>query len=159
MVVEKEEKATEAAKATNETEETKEAKEIKIPKNLKKLVEDIENLKVADLAALVKVLQEKFGVSPTPIFGVGAPVAPAGAPSAAVEEKKFVNVTLASPGDKKIEVIKAIRDITQLGLKDSKDLVDKSAEGPQIVKENVKAEEAEEMKKKLEAAGAKVELK
>lgn len=138
-----------------ETEETPKD-EIEIPKNLKKLVEEIEELKVVDLAELVKVLEKKFGVSAVAM----APVAPASAEAAAgKEEKKFFNVTITGVGDKKIEVIKAIRDITQLGLKDSKDLVDKAVESAQIVKEGAKAEEAEEMKKKLELAGATVELK
>jgi len=133
------------------SEEVKE--EVKIPKNLEKIVEEIENLKVLDLAELVKILEKKFGVSATPIAAAPAAVA------SAVEEKKFFTVVLAKVGDKKIDVIKAVRDLTQKGLKESKDLVDKGAEGAQIIKENVKKEEAEEMKKKLEGAGATVELK
>lgn len=77
----------------------------------------------------------------------------------AVEEKSVFNIELTAIGDQKIEVIKAIRDITQKGLKEAKDLVDAAANSPQLVKENVKKEEAEEIKKKLEGAGAKVELK
>lgn len=149
----KEEKPEKPAGAPKE-----EKKEIKVPKNLKKLVEEIEELKVADLAILVKVLENKFGVSA--IAPMITPAAPASAEAAAgKEEKKFFNVALTAVGDKKIEVIKAVRDATQRGLRDSKDLVDKAAEGPQILKENVKKEEAEEMKKKLETAGATVELK
>jgi len=87
---------------------------------------------------------------------VAAPAAPA---APAVEEKTIFNVVLTAVGDKKIEVIKVARDATQKGLKEAKDLVDAAATGPQVVKENVKKEEAEELKKKFEAAGAKVELK
>jgi large subunit ribosomal protein L7/L12 len=142
-------------------EEKKEPEKIEVPAKFKKLVEEIEKLSVLDLAELVKILEKRFGVSPTPSFGMGASVAPAGAPSAApaAEEKTSFNIFLQAVGDKKIEVIKAIRDITGKGLKDSKDLVDAAATGPQLVKENAKKEEAEEVKKKLEAAGAKVELK
>jgi len=142
-------------------EEKKEPEEIKVPEKFKKLVEEIEKMSVLDLAELVKVLEKRFGVSPTPSFGMGPSVAPAGAPSAApvAEEKASFNVFLQAVGDKKIEVIKAIRDITGKGLKESKDLVDAAASAPQLVKENTKKEEAEEIKKKIEAAGAKVELK
>lgn len=141
-------------------EEKKEKKEI--PAKFKKLIEEIEKLSVLDLAELVKVLEERFGVSSTPIIGVGAPVAPAGTPSAAAsvtEEKTSFSVFLKGIGDKKIEVIKAVRDITGRGLKDSKDLVDAVASGAQSIKEDVKKEEAEEIKKRLETAGAQVELK
>lgn len=149
------------------TEEKKEEKEekkeesVKVPDKFKKLVEGIENLSVLDLAELVKILEKKFGVSSAPIFGMGAPAAPAGAAAApaAEEEKTIFNVTLTAVGDKKIEVIKVVRDTTQKGLKEAKDLVDAAAASPQVVKENVKKEEAEELKKKFEAAGAKVELK
>jgi len=110
-----------------------------------------------DLADLVKILEEKFGVS------AAAPVAasPAGqqAEAPAAEEKSVFNIELVGIGEKKIEAIKVVRDITGKGLKESKDLVDAVASSPQIVKENVKKEEAEEMKKKFEEAGAKVELK
>ena len=130
---------------------------IEVPKKFKDLVEKIEQLSVLDLAELVKVLEKKFGVS------ASAPVAvaPAPAPDAAsaVEEKSIFNIVLNAIGDKKIEVIKAVRDITQKGLKEAKDLVDAAANSPQTVKENSKKEEAEEIKKKLETAGAKVELK
>jgi large subunit ribosomal protein L7/L12 len=86
-----------------------------------------------------------------------APAAATAAPES--EEKSVFNVVLTSPGEKKIEVIKVVRDATQKGLKEAKDLVDASASGPQMVKENVKKEEAGDLKKKFEAAGAKVELK
>jgi len=127
-----------------------------VPEKFKKLVEDIEKLSVLDLAELVKILEEKFGVS------AQAPVAVAlqGATPAPVAEEKLVfNIELKEVGAKKIEVIKAVRDISGKGLKEAKDLVDAAASSPQMVKENAKKEEAEEIKKKFEAAGAKVELK
>jgi len=111
------------------------------------LISKIEALSAKDLAELVKVLEEKFGIS------AAAPVA-AGA-AAAAEEKTSFNVVLKATGDKKLEVIKAVRGVTTLGLKEAKDLVEGA---PKTVKEDVKKEEAEEMKKKLEAAGAKVEI-
>ncbi|MFQ6049505.1 MAG: 50S ribosomal protein L7/L12 [Candidatus Paceibacterales bacterium] len=138
--------------------EGKEEKPVKVPAKFKKLIEEIEKMTVLDLAELVKILEKKFGVSAAPQV-VAAPV-PGAAPGAPpVEEKTVFNIELTEVGAKKIEVIKAVRDVTQKGLKDSKDLVDAVASGPQVVKENVKKEEAEEIKKKFEAAGAKVELK
>lgn len=152
-------KAT-AGKQEKKEPEKQEKVEIEVPKNLKKLVEEIENLKVADLAELVKVLEKKFGVSASAMMQAPAgPGAGAGQAESTEQAKKFFSVVLATVGDKKIEVIKAVRDITQRGLKESKDLVDQAAEAPQPLKENVKKEEAEEMKKKLTAAGATVELK
>lgn len=139
-----------------EASEDKGTKKIEVPEKFKKLVEEIEKLSVLDLAELVKVLEKKFGVS------AAAPMAAATAPAAAapvVEEKTIFNIELKAVGDKKIEVIKAVRDITGKGLKEAKDLVDAAGSAPQIVKENVKKEEAEDLKKKLEEAGAKVELK
>lgn len=129
---------------------------VEVPEKFKKLVDEIEKLSVVDLAELVKVLEKKFGVSAAPQV-VATPTAGPAAP--AVEEKTIFNVVLTAVGDKKIEVIKVVRDITQKGLKEAKDLVDAVVTGPQVVKENVKKEEAEELKKKFEAAGAKVELK
>jgi len=131
--------------------------EVKVPEKFKKLVEDIEKMTVMDLAELVKILEKKFGVSAAPQV-VAAP-AGAAAAGAETEEKSIFNIVLAGVGDKKIEVIKVVRDITGKGLKEAKDLVDAAATGPQMVKENAKKEEAEELKKKLETAGAKVELK
>jgi len=140
-------------------EEKKEPEKIEVPEKFKKLVGEIEQLSVLDLAELVKVLEKKFGVSATPqvVATTAAPAIAAAAPTP--EEKAVFNVVLTAVGDKKIEVIKVVRDVTQKGLKESKDLVDAVAAGPQVVKENVKKEEAEELKKKFEAAGAKVELK
>ena len=127
---------------------------VKVPEKFKKLVEEIEKLSVLDLAELVKVLENKFGIS------AQAPVA--AAPAAAIpaeEEKSVFNIELKSIGDKKIETIKAVRDITGKGLKEAKDLVDAAVSSPQMIKENVKKEEAEEIKKRFIAAGAQVELK
>ncbi len=138
-------------------EEPKEEKEVEVPAKFKKLVEEIEKMPVIELAELVKILEEKFGVSAAPQMVAG--VAPAGGDAAGGEEKSSYNVELTKVGDKKIDVIKAIRDITQKGLKESKDLVDAAASAPQMIKENAKKEEAEEIKKKFEEAGATVELK
>ena len=122
--------------------------------DLSKLVEDLSALSVLEAAELSKMLEEKWGVS------ASAPVAVAAAPGAAaaapVEEKTEFTVVLASSGDKKIEVIKEVRAITGLGLKEAKDLVEGA---PKTVKEGVAKADAEGMKKKLEAVGAKVELK
>ncbi|MCK9555121.1 50S ribosomal protein L7/L12 [bacterium] len=122
---------------------------------MEEIIKSIEKMTVLELSELVKALEERFGVSAAaPVAAVAAPVA-AGAASAAEEKTEFT-VVLASAGDKKINVIKEIRAVTSLGLKEAKDLVDGA---PKTVKENVTKEEAEEIKKKLEAAGAKVELK
>jgi large subunit ribosomal protein L7/L12 len=129
---------------------------VEVPEKFKKLVESIETLSVLDLAELVKVLEKKFGVSAAPQMMAAAPAAAAGA---AVEEKSSFNVMLTAVGDKKIEVIKVVRDVTGKGLKEAKDLVDAAAASAQMVKEGAKKEEAEDLKKKLETAGAKVELK
>ncbi len=137
--------------------ETKEKKEVEVPAKFKDLVEKIEKLSVLDLAELVKVLEDKFGVSAAPQM-MAAP-ASAGAAAPAAEEKSSFNVVLTGVGDKKIEVIKVVRDVTAKGLKEAKDLVDAAAAAPQMIKENAKKEEAEDLKKKFEAAGAKIELK
>ncbi len=128
-------------------------KKVEVPAKFASLVETIEKLSVLDLAELVKVLESKFGVSAAAPMMTGAA---AGAGGAAVEEKTEFTVELKSTGDNKIAVIKAVREITQLGLKEAKDLVDAA---PKVIKEDVKKEEAETMKKKLEAAGAQVVLK
>ena len=131
----------------------------KVPEKFKKLVEEIEKMSVLDLAELIKILEERFGVSAAQPVVVAPAPAEAGAPAAPAEEKTTFSVFLKEVGDKKIEVIKAVRDITGRGLKESKDLVDAVASGPQSIKENIKKEEAEEIKQRLETAGAKVELK
>ena len=123
---------------------------------LQKLTEEVEQMTVLELGDWVKILQEKFGVSAAmPMMAAGAGQAQAGA-AAAVEEKTTFNVVLISAGTNKIAVIKEVRTMTSLGLKEAKDLVDGA---PKTVKESIPKEEAEEMKKKLEAAGGKVELK
>ena len=121
--------------------------------NIAKLIEEIKNLKVLELAELVKALEEEFGVSATPVAVAAGPAAGA-APAA--EEKTEFTVMLTAAGANKIAVIKVVREITGLGLKEAKDLVDNA---PKAVKEAVSKEQAEEIKKKLEDAGAKVELK
>ena len=115
------------------------------------LLETIDSLSVAELAELVKGIEEKYGVS---AVAVAAPVA-GGAAGAAAEEKTSFNVVLKEAGANKIQVIKVVRDATGLGLKEAKDLVDGA---PKTVKENVKKEEAEELKAKFAEAGATVEL-
>ena len=117
-----------------------------------KLIEDVKGLTVLELSELVKALEEEYGVS------AAAPVAVAAAPGAAApaEEKSEFNVVLASAGENKMAVIKLVKEITGLGLKESKELVEGA---PKPVKENVAKAEAEEMKAKFEAAGAVVELK
>lgn len=138
----------------------KEEDEVKVPAKFKKLVEEIEKMSVLDLAELVKILEKKFGVSAASPMAFASPSVPGSESGAApAEEKSEFNIVLTAIGDKKIEVIKVVRDATQKGLKESKDLVDAAAGSPQVVKENVKKEEAEELKKRFEAAGGKVELK
>ena len=121
--------------------------------DLAKLVDELSALTVMEAADLAKMLEEKWGVSAAAAVAVAAGGAAAGA---AVEEKDEFTVVLAEAGANKINVIKEIRAITQLGLKEAKDLVDGA---PKTVKEGVAKAEAEEIKKKLEEAGAKVELK
>ena len=128
----------------------------KTPKKFKDLVKNIEEMSVLELSELVKVLEDKFGVSAA-LPAVAAPAAAGTAEEGApVEEKSSFTVELTDAGAQKIAAIKAVRAVTELGLKDAKDLVDKA---PTTIKENVPKEEAEEMKAKLEEAGAKVELK
>ncbi len=120
--------------------------------DLAKLVDELSALTVMEAADLSKMLEEKWGVSAAAAVAVAA----GGAAAAAEEEKDEFGVVLVAAGDNKINVIKEIRAITQLGLKEAKDLVDGA---PKTVKESAPKAEAEEIKKKLEAAGAKVELK
>lgn len=135
-------------------EETKnEDTQVEVPEKFKSLVETIEKMSVLDLAELVKILEKKFGVS------AAAPAIVTSGPAAAqaeVEEKTSFNVELTEAGSNKIAVIKAVRELTEMGLKDAKDLVDGA---PKMLKEGIKKEEAETMKKRLEEAGAKVTLK
>src|SRR3989339_1629549 len=129
---------------------------VEVPEKFKALVEQIEKMSVLDLSELVKILEDKFGVSAAApaMMMAAAPGAGAGAPVA--EEKTEFNVELTAVGDAKINVIKAVKEITGLGLADAKALVDGA---PKVIKEGVKKADAEEMKKKIEAAGGKVELK
>ena len=122
--------------------------------DLNKIIDELSKLTVVEAAELSKQLEEKWGV--TAAAAVAAPAAGAAAGGAPAEEKNEFTVVLASAGDKKINVIKEVRAVTALGLKEAKDLV-KGA--PKEIKSGVSKKDAEEMKKKLEAAGAKVELK
>jgi large subunit ribosomal protein L7/L12 len=151
----------ESEKEVNEGEVKKASRAKKEAKGLTKeeIVAAIKNMTVLDLADLVKTLESEFGVSAAPIAVAAA--APAAAPSEqaaapSAEEKTEFSVTLKSFGEKKIEVIKAVREVTTLGLKQAKDLVEAA---PQVVKEGVNKEEAATIKQKLEAAGATVEIK
>jgi large subunit ribosomal protein L7/L12 len=124
--------------------------------DLAKLVDELSSLTVLEAADLAKLLEEKWGVSAAAAVAVAGPAAGGGAAAAAVEEQTEFTVVLAAGGDKKIEVIKEVRAITGLGLKEAKDLVEAA---PKPVKESVTKDEAEKLKKQLEAVGAKVELK
>lgn len=127
-----------------------------IPEKFQSLVSEIDKLSVLDLSELVKVLEDHYGVSAAaPVMAMAAAPA-AGEGAAAAEEQSSFNIELTSAGDSKINVIKALRDATGLGLKDAKDLVDAA---PKTVKEGVAKAEAEDLKKKLEEAGATVTLK
>jgi large subunit ribosomal protein L7/L12 len=135
------------------TEEKEDKKDVVVPAKFKSIVEEIEKMSVLDLSELVSILEDKFGVS------AAAPVAMAAAPAGgedAAEEKTSFNVELTAAGDNKIGVIKAVREITQLGLKEAKDMVDGA---PLNIKEGVSKEEAEEMKKKIEDGGGTATLK
>ncbi len=123
--------------------------------DLAKIVDDLSSLTVLEAAELAKLLEEKWGVSAAAAVAVAAPAAGGGG-AAAAEEKTEFTVVLAAAGDKKIEVIKEVRAITGLGLKEAKDLVEGA---PKPVKEGVSKDEAGKLKEQLEKAGAKVELK
>lgn len=127
-----------------------ETKSVEVPAKFKDIVSKIEEMSVLELNELVKVFEEKFGVSAVAV--AAAPAAGAGA----AEEKSEFNIELTSAGDTKIAVIKVVKDVAGLGLKEAKDIVDGA---PAMVKQGVKKEEAEEIKKKIEEAGGKVTLK
>ena len=131
-------------------------KTIEIPKKFQDIVATLEKMSVLDMAELVKVLEEKFGVSAAPIAVAAAPISGGAGEGGASEEKTAWAVVLKDAGSQKIQVIKIVRELTNKGLKEAKDMVDAA---PQNVAEGVKKEEAEAMKKKLEEAGAVVELK
>ncbi len=138
---------------------TTEAKEKKaFAGKVSELLEAVKHLSVLELSELVKAMEEEFGVSAQATVAVAAPGggAAAGGAAPAVEEKTSFQVILASSGDKKIQVIKEIRTVTNLGLKEAKDLVEGA---PKLVKDGVTKEEAEKIKQVLEASGAKVEIK
>ena len=159
----KEEEAGEPPTAQKEVKE-EQVKEATRPKKEAKglakeeIIAAIRTMTVLDLADLVKTLENEFGVSAAPVAVAAAPAAATGKPAEApaAEEKTEFTVTLKSFGEKKIEVIKAVREVTTLGLKQAKDLVEAA---PQVVKEGVPKEEADTIKQKLEAAGATVEIK
>lgn len=137
-------------------EETKQASEDKqTSKNVEKILDSIKKLKVLELAELVKALEDEFGVTAAaPV--VAAPVAGGGSAEGGAEEKTDFNVVLKSFGSSKIQVIKVVRAITGLGLKEAKELVESAPKG--VVKEGVAKDEAEDVKKQLEEVGAQVEL-
>lgn len=134
---------------------SEENKTVEVPEKFKSLVEQIEKLSVLELSELVKVLEDKFGVSAAAPMMMGAMPAAGGAPAAAEEKTEFT-VELTEAGANKINVIKVVREVTGIGLKEAKDLVDGA---PKPIKENIAKAEAEELKKKLEEAGGKVTLK
>jgi len=125
---------------------------VEVPSKFKKLVEEVESMTVLELSELVKVLEKKFGVSASAVAVAG----PAAGAAPAEEGKSTADVELTDSGANKIAVIKAVKEALALGLKEAKDLVDSA---PAMVKQAMKKEDAEELKKKLEAAGAKVTLK
>jgi large subunit ribosomal protein L7/L12 len=124
--------------------------------DLQKLVEDLSGLTLLEAAELTKMLEEKWGVSAAAMAVAAAPAGGAGAAAPVAEEKTEFDVILAAAGEKKIQVIKVVRELTSLGLKEAKDLVEGA---PKPVKEGVPKEEAETVKKKLEDVGATVEIK
>lgn len=131
-----------------------ESKNVEVPAKFKTIVESIESMSVLDLSELVHLLEEKFGVTAAaPMMVAGGAAA---APAEAAEEKTSFGVFLASAGDQKVQIIKVLKDAMGLGLKEAKDLSDKA---PVMIKEGMKKEEAEALKKQLEEAGGKVELK
>lgn len=129
---------------------------VEVPEKFKTLVDQIEKLSVLELSELVKVLEDKFGVSAAAPMMMGAMPAAGGAAAAGGEEQTEFTVELTGAGDNKINVIKVVREVTGLGLKEAKDIVDAA---PKVVKENIAKAEAEELKKKLEEAGGTVALK
>ena len=151
------EEVKETKTETPKVEEAKveETKEVEVPKKFKSLVEEIEKMSVLDLSELVKILEDKFGVSAVAPMMMGAMPA-GGASEATTEEKSSFDVEITATGDQKIAVIKAIRSFTLLGLKEAKDLADTN---PSIALAGTDKEKAEEAKKALEEAGATVTLK
>ena len=152
-----EDKKAQAAKEGSDAKSEKQEEKVEVPEKFEAIVKQIEEMSVLDLAELVKILEDKFGVSaaaPVAVAGVAAGGEAGGEDSGA--EKSEYDVELVTAGDSKIGVIKAVKEITGAGLKEAKDMVDGA---PTVIKEKVAKEEAEEMKKKLGEAGATVELK
>lgn len=140
-----------------EEEKKEEKKDVEVPAKFKVLVESVEKMSVLDLAELVKLLEEKFGVSAAaPVMAFAGGVAAGGDEAVAAEEKSAFDVELTDAGPNKIAVIKVIRELTQVGLKDAKDMVDAA---PKVIKEGISKDDAEAWKKKLEEAGGQVNLK
>jgi len=134
------------------SEETKQDTVVEVPAKFKTLVDSVEKMSVLELNELVKVLEKKFGVSAAAV----AVAAPGAAAASAGEEKVSFNVELTDSGAQKIAVIKIVKEVLALGLKEAKDIVDGA---PKMLKEGMKKEEAEELKKRIETAGGKVTLK
>jgi large subunit ribosomal protein L7/L12 len=159
MSEEKKEEPKEEVKKESADVADKGKKEVKVPAKFKDLVKQIEELSVLELSELVKVLEEKFGVSAAAPIAIAAAGSAQGAPAGdagAAEEKSEFDVELKAAGDSKISVIKIVREITGKGLKEAKDMVEAA---PKVIKEKTPKKDAEELKKKLEEAGATVELK
>jgi len=154
MADEKDTKTEEATKEASTEEKKEDKKDVEVPKKFKSLVEEIEKMSVLDLAELVSILEDKFGVSAAAPVAVAAAGAAGG--DAPAEEKSEFDIELSAAGDNKIGVIKVVKEVAEMGLKEAKDLVDGA---PGIVKSGVKKEEAEEIKKKIEEAGGSVNLK
>lgn len=152
----KQEASEEKAEAKAEESSEAASDEVEVPEKFKDLVEKIENLSVLELSELVEILEKKFGVSAVPMAGAAAPAAGGGEEAPAAEEKDSYDIELKDAGEQKIGVVKVVKEITQKGLKDAKDLVDGA---PAVIMEGVKKEDVEEIKGKLEEAGATVELK
>ncbi len=143
---------TKVAASAESSSEPKEEK-VEVPAKFKSIVEEVEKMSVLDLNELVKVFEKKFGVSATAVAAVAGP---ASAEASASEEKSTFTVELADGGAQKIAVIKVVKEVLALGLKDAKDKVDAA---PTVLAEGMKKEEAENLKKKIEEAGGKVTLK
>ncbi len=151
-----EENKQEEVKAPAEEVKADDAKDVVVPDKFKSIVEEIEKMSVLDLSELVKILEDKFGVSAAAPMMMGAMPGAAGGEEEVAEEKSEFTIELSGAGDNKIGVIKAVREVTEMGLKEAKDLVEGA---PAVLKESVKKEDAEVIKKKIEEAGGSVTLK
>lgn len=148
-----EEQKEDTSADTAKVDDTSSEEEVEVPKKFEKIVKEIEEMPVLELNELVKVFEKKFGVSAA---AVAAAPGAGGDGGDAAEEKSSFTVELTNAGDQKIQVIKAVKSILGLGLKEAKDMVEGA---PQVLKEDVKKEEAEEMKSQIEAVGGTIELK